>query len=319
MGRGHPQAASRCSARSSRLDGRCPHVRSRSPRSPCLLVWVGSGQFFRMTGEGRTIGFGEDALWFPHQAAKFAGKAGNAQPFSVVSQRSRGALRVLPWARSARCTSTRGWKSPAPTSFAATPSLEKRIKNDTPGWEAELAEMERPVILADHFYNYEIGGTLFRSDHWRCVWFDAIAAVFVHDSSARKLRADAVDFAARHFRADRSRESRDRAELIASSKAIAKYVIMLGPAGGEKTRPLAWLGLDDTRQLLRQEPDSVDGWTNLGVIELFRELPREPVARFRAAFDPIYDLSIVRATSALRHALELARATRCRQHAENRL
>ena len=60
-------------------------------------------------------------------------------------------------------------------------------------------------------------------------------------------------------------------------------------------------------RLLRQEPDSVDGWTNLGVIELFRELPSEPVARLRARFDPIYDLSIVRATCALRRALELSR------------
>ena len=41
------------------------------------------------------------------------------------------------------------------------------------------------------------------------------------------------------------------------------------------------------------------------MIELFRELPRDPVARFRASFDPIYDLSIVRATSAFRRALEL--------------
>ena len=44
--------------------------------------------------------------------------------------------------------------------------------------------------------------------------------------------------------------------------------------------------------------------STLGVIELFREMPREPVvARFRP-FDPIYDLSSV-AAYALRHALQL--------------
>ena len=99
---------------------------------------------------------------------------------------------------------------------------------------------------------------------------------------------------------------RDRAELIASSNAIARYMILLAAGSAEKSRPLAWLGLDDCRSLLRQEPDSVDGWTNLGVIELFRELPREPGKRLRARFDPINDLSIVRATFALRHALDLA-------------
>jgi tetratricopeptide (TPR) repeat protein len=166
--------------------------------------------------------------------------------------------------------------------------------------------MGRPVILADHVYIADICKTLFQSDHWRCMWFDAIAAVFVHDSFGPEVRANAVDFAARHFGAESSRDLRDRAELIASSNAIAKYVIMFGAGGGDRMRPLAWLGLDDCRRLLRLEPDSAIGWTNLGVIELFRELPPEPVGRLRAAFDPIYDLSIVRATCALRRARELA-------------
>jgi tetratricopeptide (TPR) repeat protein len=82
-------------------------------------------------------------------------------------------------------------------------------------------------------------------------------------------------------------------------------MIHLGPAAGDKTRLLAWVGLDDTRMLLRKEPDSIDGWINLGVIELCREPAFKPVARFRAALDPVHDLSIVRATAALRHALEL--------------
>ena len=153
--------------------------------------------------------------------------------------------------------------------------------------------MGRPVILSDHVYNYEIGVTLLESDRWRCVWFDAIAAVFVHDSSGSEVRADAVDFADRHFRPESSRNLRDKAELSASSEAIAKYVFRLGPAAAEKKRSLAWLGLDDTRELLRREPGSLKHWMNLGVIELFREPPREPVARFRASFDPINDLSIL--------------------------
>ena len=62
------------------------------------------------------------------------------------------------------------------------------------------------------------------------MWFDAIAAVFVHDSFGSEVREDAVDFAARHFNAGPSSDSRDRAELIASSNAIAKYMLLLGPA-----------------------------------------------------------------------------------------
>ena len=39
-----------------------------------LLLWVGSGWFYKMTGEGRTIGLGEEPLWFPHAAVLFAGE-----------------------------------------------------------------------------------------------------------------------------------------------------------------------------------------------------------------------------------------------------
>ncbi len=269
-----------------------------------LAVWVGSGQFFRATGEGRTISLGEDALWFPHEAAKFAGKEGMPSRF-LSFHNAHAALFEYYHGPERKVYIDPRLEVAGPDLFRRYSELQKRIEDDKPGWEAELGEMGRPVILLDHVYNSKIGGTLFRSDHWRCVWFDAIAAVFVHDSSSAEVRADAVDFAARHFERDPSKGTRDRAELMASARAIAKYMILLGPDESEKTRPLAWIGLDDARALLKREPDSFDGWINLGVIELFRELPRKQVARFRAAFDPIYDLSLVRATYALRRAHEI--------------
>jgi tetratricopeptide (TPR) repeat protein len=297
-----------------RRDARGPMARSRwavSARMAAaaalavLLLWVGTGQFYRMTGEGRTFGFGEDALWFPHEAAKFAGKAGMPSRF-LSFHNGHAALFEYYHGPERKVYTDPRLEVAGPDLFRRYNSLEHRIKKNMPGWEAELDEMGRPVILADHLYNSEIFGTLFRSDHWRCVWFDAIASVFVHDSFGPELRADAVDFAARHFNAGPSNDLRDRAELIASTDAIAKYVIMLGAGGGERLRPLVWVGLDDCRRLLRRDPDSAAGWTNLGIIELFRELAPEPVARLRAPFDPIYDLSIIRATCALRRARQLA-------------
>jgi tetratricopeptide (TPR) repeat protein len=68
------------------------------------------------------------------------------------------------------------------------------------------------------------------------------------------------------------------------------------------------LGVDDARRVLHLVPESSDAWKLLGQIELFRAFPtgdaRNP--RFRAAFDPVLDLSMVRATYALRRASELA-------------
>ena len=41
-----------------------------------VIIWVGSGQFYSMAGEGRVIELGEQRLWFPHEAVQFAGKPG---------------------------------------------------------------------------------------------------------------------------------------------------------------------------------------------------------------------------------------------------
>ena len=98
--------------------------------------------------------------------------------------------------------------------------LGSLLKKDLPGWEAQLNEMGRPVILVDHEYNWDIGAMLFRSVHWRCVWFDPIAAIFVHDSNAFIVRAHAVDFAARHFHGNPGTEAHSLAELTALAKAF---------------------------------------------------------------------------------------------------
>ncbi len=46
-----------------------------------VLIWVGSGIFYKMTGEGRVIDLAEDPLFFPHEAARFAGQPGMPERF----------------------------------------------------------------------------------------------------------------------------------------------------------------------------------------------------------------------------------------------
>src|SRR5262249_46180647 len=153
------------------------------------------------------------------------------------------------------------------------------ILKDEPGstWRAELDAMGRPVILVDHEYMSPLGVTLLNSAHWRCVWFDAVAAVYVHDSASEAGRAHAVDFAARHFHRA-GPESPDHAssppgslpERMASGKAVRNYLWSIPPRRGDLVRPLVWLGLDETRSVLRANPGSGEGWKLLGQIELAR-------------------------------------------------
>ena len=46
-----------------------------------LFVWVATGGFYVASREGRTIGLGEEPLWYPHEAVKFAGGPGMPDRF----------------------------------------------------------------------------------------------------------------------------------------------------------------------------------------------------------------------------------------------
>ncbi len=270
-----------------------------------LILWVGSGLFFKMTGEGRVINLGEEPLFFPHEATKFAGEAGMPDRF-ISFHNGHASLFEYYHGPERKVYTDPRLEVAGPELFTRYMELERRLQKDEPGWDVQLAEMGRPVILTDHEYNATIGATLLQSNHWRCVWFDAIAAVFVHDSYTAVVQAHGVDFAARHFRPDsRPNATPDLAEQVASANAYRKYLMTLSRLAPARAQPLVWLGLDQARRILHQEPGSFEGWKNLGQIELNRHATAAPSPRIRAPFDPVLDLSLVRATYALRRALEV--------------
>jgi tetratricopeptide (TPR) repeat protein len=270
-----------------------------------VLAWVGSGWFYEMTGEKRTIGWGEDRVFFPHRAAQFAGRPEMPERFLSFHNGHASLFEYYHGPQRKVFTDPRLEVAGADL-YQRYNRLEQLMREDQPGWQGELDQMGRPVVLADHEYNAPLGATLLRNAHWRCVWFDPIAAVFVHDSAAEAARAHEVDFAARHFRPDSSDEPRGLVELKAEAAALRTYVLATGPDRGDLRRPLAWLGLDRARRALQIDPASADAWELLGNIELFREVSAEPSPRYQFSFQPVFDLSIVRATYALRRALELA-------------
>ena len=307
-------------------DGSRPAPDSLAPRLVAgaaiagVLLWVGSGWFYAMTGEQRTIGLGEEPLWFPHAAARFAGRPEMPARFLSFHNGHASLFEYYHGPERKVYTDPRLEVNGADL-FQRYQRLQDAILNkDEPRWRAELDAIGRPVILVDHEYMAPLGATLLRSAHWRCVWFDAIAAVYVHDSATEAVRAHAVDFAARHFRRD-GRESPDAArepagglpERMAAGKALRNYLWSTPPRRGDLVRPLVWLGLDETWGALRANPDSGEGWKLLGQIELARDqasqLARDsdapPSPRYRLDYDPVLDLSVVRATYALRRALEL--------------
>jgi tetratricopeptide (TPR) repeat protein len=274
-----------------------------------VLFWVASGQFYALAGEGRKIGWGEEPLFYPHDAVKLAGSAGMPERFLCFHN---GHASVFIYHNSPERENGPGrtvFTDPrlevaGPELFDRYRKLGERIAADQPGWEAELDQIGRPSILVDHVDNAQIGARLLASRRWKCIWFDPIVAVFVHDVYSAAVKAHAVDLAARHFRPDPATEPHGLPALLAAAKGVRNYM-NFSAGQSDLTRPLAWLGQDYARRLIATDPDSSEGWKTLGQIELLRETPAQPAPRFRMPFDPVFDLALVRATAAFRRASEL--------------
>ena len=272
-----------------------------------VLVFAGvaSGTFYAMTGEGRAVGLGEEPLWYPHEAVEFAGTPGMPTRYlgyhighaSLYEYRHGPERKVFADAR---------LEVIGADLFERYEKLKDRIAGNVPGWERELDDMKRPLVLVDHD-NSGVGATLLTNPRWRCVWFDPIAALFVHEAYAGVTQAYTVDFAARHFRPEREDDPKGAAALFASAKGLRNYSGDIGQARGrvDLARPMVLLGLDHARRGLEIEPDSAVGWRVLGQLELSRDgPPGGPSPRYRLPFDPVFDLSSARGTYALRRALE---------------
>ncbi|MDG3003959.1 tetratricopeptide repeat protein [Paludisphaera mucosa] len=278
-----------------------------------LTFAVGSGSLYAWAGEGRVIGWGEEPLWFPHEAAKFAGGPGMPERFLSFHN---GHASLFIYNHSPEKPG-----GPGKTVFT-DPRLEVSgqelyrryldlkdwiVKdNESPRWQRELDAEGRPSILVDHDYNAEVGAALLQSGRWRCVRFDAISAVFLHDSYKSAVGAHEVDFGARHFQPSAGIDPQGVPALIAASKGLRNYANFLN-AGSRPDlgRPMLWLALDYARRVVAADPESLEGWKSIGYIELIRE-PTAPAARCRVPFDPIFDLAPARTTYALRRAAAIA-------------
>ncbi len=273
-----------------------------------VFLCVGSGTFYWLSGEGRTIGWGEEPLWFPHEAVKFAGAPGMPDRFlsyhnahaSVFEyyhspERENGPGRTV-------YTDPRLEVAGAEL-FGQYQTLGQNIQENKAGWEDELDRLGRPSILVDHQDNAGIGASLMASRHWKCVWFDPIVAVFVHDSNRDIVKTKTVDLGARHFQPDSATEPHGLRALLSEAKGLRNYV-NFSIRTGDPGRPLFLLALNRARKIVATNADSADGWKTIGQLELLRETMHQPSPRFQMLFDPVFDLSLVRATYAFRRALQ---------------
>ena len=273
-----------------------------------LCLWVLSGGFYAAAGEGRTIGTGEQPLWFPHEAVKFSATRGMPNKF-LAFHIGHASLYDYYFGPDRKSYVDARLEVIGTDLFEKYMNLQRSISNQTQGWSGELKAIGLPSVLADHEMNFSIGAAMLTSSDWRCVWFDPVAAVFVHASYTDVVDSHSVDFASRHFHPDpdTSASGMGSNALLASAKGLRNLAGLVLRSSPEKARPLILLGRNYAERSQWLDPQAPDGWKLLGQFETLREPPPQiPIARFRQPFDPVFDLSSIRATFAFRKALEAA-------------
>ena len=158
-----------------------------------MFIFVGSGLLNTIADEGRTIGLGEERLWHPHAAAKFAGSPGMPDRLIAYHLGDAGLYEFY------HGPERKVWVDPrlevmGPDLYESYINLEHRIDRDEPGWERLLATLGSPAILVDNAHQSGIAATLLAHPNWPCVWFDPIASVFAPREVVDRGKIREVDF-----------------------------------------------------------------------------------------------------------------------------
>jgi hypothetical protein len=276
------------------------------------IVGVLSGWYYTVCAEGRTVGLGERPLWFAHDAVKFAAQPGMPE-HGLVFHNGLAALYDYHAGPERKVFADARLEVIGPELYERYMALGARMRKDKPGWEEEILKDGRPVIVIDNLQedNPEISATLMSRRNWRCMWFDPIAAVYLHEDDVARLGIPPVDFAGRHY-LGRTDGLKTSDELLASARAL-KYITMFltDPNRRDGDRALAaqlvTLGLEHARRAAVFRPDWGDPWKLSGQLEALRDPvgSSSTAPRFRGPFDPIHDIHSARATHDLLRALEL--------------
>lgn len=274
------------------------------------LTGVASGAFYAWVGEGRTIGLGEKPLWYPHEAVAVAGRPGMPDRFACFHN-GHAALFEYAHGPDKKVFADARLEVIGADLYKEYRALDQALSTDDGTWKAHLREQGQPGVLADLVQSNSefIPATLLADPDWRCVWFDAVASVFVHRSSP--AASGRIDFLARHFEGGPGVGPEGVEEWNATARALRNVAnVLKGPRRrADLARPLLLLGRGYAHRALSLDPESADAWKQLGLIEMLRLRAPEEAAigrRVREPFDPVLDLRALRVTHALDRAARLS-------------
>jgi tetratricopeptide (TPR) repeat protein len=276
-----------------------------------LIVTTVNGRFFRATGEPRRFGLHASPLAYAHEAARFAGRPGLPDRALVFDLRQAGVYLFHNGPQRKLFLDGR-LEVPSRETFETYVRLDHMLNDGRRGWAEPIRRMGDPLILLDHELDFGAEATLLVDPGWCCIYYDAIASVFVsRRRSDLAASYPSVDFAARHF------QSHDTAwqavPPVPWGLARAKALLDLASAvrfrtGSTWQLPLSLtlLAGDHLHRAIASDPTAARSWTELG-ISSWNMVPdlAAPSPGPDELWDPARGLLPAQATVCYRRALEL--------------
>jgi tetratricopeptide (TPR) repeat protein len=228
------------------------------------IVVLVEDRFYLHTGEPRHFVFREEPLAFAHDAAVFAGRSGLPER-SLVYGLAQTGVYVFHNAPARKPFMDGRLEMPDLETFLTYRNIEDWLRAGDRRWEKPMADMGHPLLMLEHTSNHDAEAHLLTHPDWRCIYFDALAAVFVpRQAGVSAEEFPAVDFAARHFRAPDAASVPDvKGAAAREVKALFNLAASLPPAPETAWRgriPLLLVALDRARRALAEEPQRAEVW-----------------------------------------------------------
>ena len=194
----------------------------------------------------------EHPLVFAHAAARFAGRPGMPARALAFDLR-QSSVYLFHNGPGRKVFMDPRLEVASRATFESYVRLEKAVKVAAPRWATAVRAMGDPLVLLGHEKNGDATATLMAHPSWRCVYFDAVASVFL-PAGRTDLTGPfpTVDFAARHFayatdRGSRGLEATQFEALALNSVAWVLRARGLGESAWAHRIPVALCAFDLAR------------------------------------------------------------------------
>ncbi len=221
-----------------------------------LMLWVITGGFYAYAAEGRRAGLGEQPFWYAHDAAKFAARKGMPRHFVAYHEGQSAVLEFHMRPDQRVFVDPRLEVSPR-KALEQYYDLAVALALRQPSWPERLAQFPQPLgLLIDHASHHAVEATLLADPRWRCIWFDAVAGIYVPAGEIELVKQYGVDFGERYFGGGSGVQSASESEAE-NLLRIGRDLLTLDPPDRRLGRLQLLLAAAEARGMMAIAPRSL--------------------------------------------------------------